>query len=584
MTNLIQYSLYLTVTALFLLLFKRIFKKKLSARRQVLIWGLLLIRFCVPSLPQSEISVFNAIPKPREVIYRQVEPQDVTQMGSTSETKIPLSDVMPREAPKKLSFDALVVPLWIAGGTTLLAYFVLVYAITLKKLRKLPEITDSGTLSLLKEWKETLQIKRQVTLCRGDTTPMLSGVLKPRILLPDGYTYEETKSILLHELCHLKNQDILILWLGVLVLCLQWFNPVIWYSFFVLRRDLEVYCDDRVLSYTENKKEYATLLLKTALRKNRFLIGTTSLQNGEKEVQRRIRYIAQFKKPKVMWSAILIVIALIITAVCLTNSSPDYTMEEATYVQYVNRPMGAIMAELDYADGKTAVFHYLDGLFVYDMEKDEMLYRFDLSKFNCAPHTQGEVALSVTISQDGKTALLTNFGAENQISHLDSYLIDLSNGKVKETKQTTLSNPIPKENTESLIPYGEGWIAERCITVGETIYYLSYSGGNVDNIHLNKRTGDVKEEYYPFHAKLYSYAGNQLHFWSKADAYFSLDYPGYHEIFATEKALGVAEKVSLPDITTISQVNNHSEHTTVTPLLGYNYEIYKVTETQGYPA
>ncbi len=585
MTTLLQHSLYLTVTALFLLIFKRIFKKKLSAKWQVLLWGLLFIRFLVPTLPQSEISVFNVIPTPQTFTYQQPESVPLTQMGPTSQTQFPLSDVMPMEKePVKPKLDAFVVPIWMAGGTTLLTYFVLIYFWNLKKIKKQVEITDSDTLSLLEECKEILRVKRKVNLYQGETTPMLAGVCKPRILLPDGYTGEETKSILLHELCHLKHGDILILWVAVLLICFQWFNPIIWYCFFVLRRDLEVYCDERVLSYVSGKKEYAALLLKTALNKNRFLVGTTSLQNGEKEVQRRIRYIAQFQKPKVLWSMVIALLALLITAVCLTNSTSDYQMSEDKYVDYINRPMGAIMAELDYADEKTAIFHYLDGLFVYDIKKDELIHKFDLSKFNCATHSQGEVALLVSVSKDGKTILLTSQGQEDIVKNFDNYLIDTQSGTVKTTKQAALTLPITRRETELLIPYGEGWIADRCIVQGDTVYYLSYSKGKVDNIHLNKRTDNVKDEYYPFHAQLYSYAGKHFHFWGKAEAYFSLDYPGYHEIFAQEKALGVAEEVYLPDIATLSQVNNHSEITTVTPLSGYDYNIYKITETQGFPA
>lgn len=584
MTALLEYSLSLTVTAIILLIFKRMFQKKISAKWQVLLWGLLLIRFLVPSLPQSEISVFNAIPTPQTVINHQTEPKGFTQMGPTSPEKIPASDVMPKEEPEKHSLEPLVVPVWIAGSVTLLTYFLLVYGFHLQKIRRLPKITDDTTLSLLTECKQVFQIQTKVTLCRGEATPMLAGLLQPRILLPDGYTDEETRSILLHELCHLKHQDILILWCSILLLCVQWFNPVIWYSFFVLRRDLEVYCDDRVLCHIENKKEYATLLLKTALRKNRFLAGTTSLQNGEKEVQRRIRYIAQFRKPKVIWSVVLVLLGIIITAVCLTNSAPNYRMSEAEYAEYINRPMGAIMAELDYADEDIAVFHYLDGFFVYDIRHDKMLHKFDLSKFNCAPHSQGEVALSVSVSDDGKTALLTNFGAENQISQLDSYLIHLQSGKVKQTGQKSLSNPVSRQQTQPLVPTGEGWLSDLCIVQGETVYYLTYQKGAVDDIHLVKRTGDAKDEYYPFHSQLYSYAGNGFHFFSKAITLIAYDFPGYEEELSGEKALGIAELVTLPNLTERSSINNHSENMTLTPLSGYDYNIYQVTETQGYPA
>ncbi|MBP3447398.1 MAG: hypothetical protein J6K51_00065 [Clostridia bacterium] len=584
MTSLFQHSLFVTVTALGLLLFKGIFKNKLSAKWQVWLWILLLIRVAIPTLPQSNFSVFNAVPQPPMLAVSPSVP--TTQVGPFSTESIPTTDVMPREVESKQTgrynlWDAI----YIAGAVTMFFYFFIVYLSLQLRLKKAIPITDSETLSVLEECQNLLGMKSKITLLSGASTPMLTGIRNPKLILPEiSYSPSDLKAVFLHELCHHKHHDILILWLAMLVLCLNWFNPVIWYCFFVLRRDIEVYCDERVLPYVESKKDYATLLLKTALSKNRFILGTTSLQNGKKEVQRRIHYLSCFQKPKLIWVMLLSLLAVILSVLFLTDSVTDYTMSEKQYVSYINRPMGAIMAELDYADETTAVFHYLDGLFVYDIRQDKILHKFDLNKFNCAPHSQGEVVLSVSVSKDGKTILLTSQGQEDIVKKFDNYLIDTQSGKVKQTRQAALSLPIPRRETELLIPHGEGWIADRCIVQGETVYYLSYQKGNVDNIHLNKRTGNVKDEYYPFHARLTSIPGTLFHFWSDETPYFLADYPGYHDIFSEGKALGVAEEVSIPHLDQRSQINNHSEDTVITPIMGYPYSIYQVTETQGNPA
>ena len=121
--------------------------------------------------------------------------------------------------------------------------------------------------------------------------------------------------------------SVLLIWLAAILLCLFWFNPVMWICFLVFRKDVEVYCDERVLKITDRRKEYSSLLLKTALRKNRFAIGTTSLQNGEKEVERRIKHIAFFKKPGVIWTVVILLISLVIGVVFLTNASDDKEYE-----------------------------------------------------------------------------------------------------------------------------------------------------------------------------------------------------------------------------------------------------------------
>ena len=321
MTFLLQTTLYLTVTALFVLLFKRIFKNKLSAKWQVYIWALLLIRFCVPSLPQSPLSVFNAVNIPSEPVYMQQAeihtalPTEIratdTAIGGTTYTTV--------TPPDTVDWQSVIACIWLCGAAVLFLYFLTVYCICLYRSKKQNPVSDAETLQLLEACKQTAGVKQNVRLIAGES-PMLMGWIRPKIVLPDGYSKEEQRSIFIHELCHLKSSDIPIIWIAVALLCTNWFNPVLWYAFFTLRRDIEVYCDERVLTYCQSKKEYANLLLKSALAKNKFVLGTTSLQNGEKEVERRIKYMAYFKKPKAIWSILIAVAAIAIAAICLTNA------------------------------------------------------------------------------------------------------------------------------------------------------------------------------------------------------------------------------------------------------------------------
>ncbi len=186
-------------------------------------------------------------------------------------------------------------------------------------LRKFEVIKDPEILSILEECKEISGIDAEIKVRKGGETPHLKGLLNPEIILPEGYTHDELKSVFIHELMHYKHKDILWNIIGTLLLCIYWYNPIIWLSYFIFRRDMEILCDYNVLQVYDNRKGYASVLLKTSLKKNKLIPAITSMQNGRKDISKRIKYIAYFKKPKVIWTGIGVVAALVIGAICLTN-------------------------------------------------------------------------------------------------------------------------------------------------------------------------------------------------------------------------------------------------------------------------
>ena len=90
------------------------------------------------------------------------------------------------------------------------------------------------------------------------------GVLKPRLLLPEGFTAwsaEKQRAVLLHELAHLQRGDPLALWAAQWVKALHWFNPLAWLTLRQLRADQERACDDTVLRQGVRASDYAQSLL-----------------------------------------------------------------------------------------------------------------------------------------------------------------------------------------------------------------------------------------------------------------------------------------------------------------------------------
>lgn len=476
MTALYDMTIYLSVTAAAILLLKTVFKSKLTARAHFLIWLLLLVRLFSPVLPESDISIYSSI----EPAYERVLDVTVPQVTAPARESAAAAAI-PGPDPKK-GIDVKII--YAIGAAGLFSYFALSYFVFNKKSKDSETVTDPEALRVFNECKSSLGIKRRVTLAYGEES-MLSGVFSPKITVRKGLSYEDLRATLTHELCHLKHNDVLFLWLASAILCLNWFNPVIWLAFFMFKNDIELYCDDRTLRITENKKAYAELLLRSATEKNRFVFGTTALGNGKKTISERIRRIASYKKPAAVWIVIIAFVSVAAAVLCLTNSGKDYSLSGETYKEYISDPIGAIMAEMDYCDGERAVFHYLKGFFVYDIKTESITEAIDLSRLNIAPHRQGSSGLWVRVTSDGKTAYLTSYGPADEIGGFSDYVIDLDTGKVKEGTEPSDAGIFSSrsETYDVLSDVVPGWASDMCAESGGSVYYL-VSQGEIRDMEL----------------------------------------------------------------------------------------------------
>jgi beta-lactamase regulating signal transducer with metallopeptidase domain len=82
-------------------------------------------------------------------------------------------------------------------------------------------------------------------------SPMLAGAVFPKIILPqpilDQLNPQELRMVLAHELVHWRRRDTWIGWLQVLVQCVYWFHPLVWWANARIRHERECACDETVL-------------------------------------------------------------------------------------------------------------------------------------------------------------------------------------------------------------------------------------------------------------------------------------------------------------------------------------------------
>ena len=98
---------------------------------------------------------------------------------------------------------------------------------------------------------------------------MTWGLFRPVILVPAGsgsWSEAVKRSVLLHELGHIRRGDCLMLLLGRLACVAYWFHPLAWLAARQLRKTSEQAADDLVLASHVAPPDYAEHLVGIAAR------------------------------------------------------------------------------------------------------------------------------------------------------------------------------------------------------------------------------------------------------------------------------------------------------------------------------
>jgi uncharacterized protein (TIGR03435 family) len=87
------------------------------------------------------------------------------------------------------------------------------------------------------------------------------GIFRPFLLVPDGLsehlTSAQFEAIIAHELCHVRRRDNLSSAIHMVVECLFWFHPLVWWIQARLIEERERACDEAVLQMGNDPRDYA---------------------------------------------------------------------------------------------------------------------------------------------------------------------------------------------------------------------------------------------------------------------------------------------------------------------------------------
>ena len=363
-----------------LLTARRIFKNNLSSRMQYNLWFLLLGLLVVPFIPFRPVgfpqilswlgSLRNSPASDTGYASREV-------LGNTLTGNVnwmnDLALSVNSETPSIAGY--ILLGIWLVGIFTMMI-LVIRSSLRLRRLKKsaLP-LQNREVRRLYHHCLEEMGIHRDIPVYSTAflKSPIIVGLLKPRIYLPihliSEYSKSDLRYMLLHELQHYRHHDAIGSFLMNLAGVIYWFNPLVWYALKEMRNDREVACDTSVLKMLEEDayEDYGNTLInfaeKVSLTPFPFTAG---LGGNMKQMKRRIINIASYEKPTFM-KRLKGMTAFVLTAVLLLGLTPFISTYAADETRYQWNSASENVSNIDLS----AYFGKYEGSFVlYDLEND----------------------------------------------------------------------------------------------------------------------------------------------------------------------------------------------------------------------
>ena len=280
--------------------------KKAPKWVNVLLWGIVAVRMVFPFSIESVLSLIPSAETISPTIMMEQTPSVQTGVPVLNHVINPVISGSLTPAPGASANPLQIwIPvlawIWLFGIAALFLYSAVSYWCLRRKVCEAVILRDN--------------IYQSENVC----SPFVLGIIRPKIYLPYHMDSREMGHVIAHEQTHICRRDHWWKPLGFLLLTIHWFNPLMWLSYVLLCRDIELACDEKVIREMSNEQraDYTQALVACSV--DRRLIAACPLAFGEIGVKERVKSVMNYKKPA-FWIVLASVIVCAVIAVCfLTN-------------------------------------------------------------------------------------------------------------------------------------------------------------------------------------------------------------------------------------------------------------------------
>jgi beta-lactamase regulating signal transducer with metallopeptidase domain/ketosteroid isomerase-like protein len=258
------------ILILLLSVFDRVLHRYLRASLRYGLWMLVLVKLALSpsfSLPtgigtwSARVASFRPAPIERaspsrpyqDALVTAPKPHETTISAMNSTTEPAALDVrLSEEVPVRLDWPGGLLVAWLTGVVALVVAL-LVRAASTRHIIREARPPGEALLELLARCQHEVGLATQVKLklTRDLSGPAVCRAWRPVILVPealtDGLPEEKQRTILIHELCHIKRADPWVNLAQTLLQVFYFYNPLVWLANASIRRVREQAVDERVL-------------------------------------------------------------------------------------------------------------------------------------------------------------------------------------------------------------------------------------------------------------------------------------------------------------------------------------------------
>lgn len=224
--------------------------------------------------------------------------------------------------PAIVSFCKWFVPLWGIGVVIVLTYIILSVFLVKYRFREAFSC-PSGVQAKFDSFKREMHLESsplQLVQSYRAEIPCTYGILTPRIVIPvEEYSDDELRVIILHEMTHYKQRDVVLKFFSYLMLMIHYFNPFAWMVFFKIQKWSEFVCDFRASKHFDKINSYFDVILRIAMEKPSKSGMVSHLAKSSRELRERARKLRRNNemKRKSVFSMVLV----LCTAFMLSSTS-----------------------------------------------------------------------------------------------------------------------------------------------------------------------------------------------------------------------------------------------------------------------